>query len=212
MALCCNGGVCIPYTALLPLLALGLKWLLTQCVRAGLIPQDWLDRWGLQAYIDKQAAADGCCNTNSSSKDKKNSCCDDSSTKNGCAAAVGVSHLPEAKMPHIYDTNAWDALWQQNNNKIVIVKMTAAWCRPCKLIQPHYAKLATHYSNAAAQFCTLDVDECDDLAAQFNVAMMPTFLILQRSNAEVQVVDRYAGSDAGQLSNFVAQHLSSSSS
>jgi thiol-disulfide isomerase/thioredoxin len=44
MAVCCIGGVCIPYTALIPLLLYGLKWLLEKLVTSGLLPKSWHEK------------------------------------------------------------------------------------------------------------------------------------------------------------------------
>ena len=83
----------------------------------------------------------------------------------------------------------------------VVVKFTATWCRPCKAIQPTYALLASDYGTAA--FCSIDVDELDEVAASLQVAMMPTFCVFQGG----AVVERYAGSSEDQLRAFLAKHL-----
>eukprot|EP00970_Alexandrium_tamarense_P014108 scaffold3862_cov201-Alexandrium_tamarense.AAC.2 len=41
MSCLCIGGVCIPYTAVLPLLLIGLQWVATQLAKVGLLP-DWV--------------------------------------------------------------------------------------------------------------------------------------------------------------------------
>lgn len=213
MALCCIGGVCVPYSAFLPVLALCLKWILTKFVQAGIVPQTWLERAGLDKVIGNVSTtkSTSCCQENKT-------CCD--------AKTMDIASQPVAQMPHMQDADEWCALWKENSTRndnadattttttttTLVAKMTASWCRPCKEIQPHFGKLASHYSKTltSTKFCTVDVDGCDQVAAKFNVAMMPTFLVLRRtSNGVIEVVDRYAGSDAAQLTNFLAQHLQS---
>jgi hypothetical protein len=37
--LCCFGGVCVPYTAVVPILILALKWVATKLAQMGLLPK-----------------------------------------------------------------------------------------------------------------------------------------------------------------------------
>lgn len=39
MAVCCIGGVCVPYTALIPLLLYGIKWIVEKLMEYGLLPK-----------------------------------------------------------------------------------------------------------------------------------------------------------------------------
>ena len=188
MALCCIGGVCVPYTAVLPLVALALKWMLGQLVAAGLMPRAWLDKLGVSIPTTASTSTD----------------C--------CAAATTV--VVDDDMPHVTDAAAWEALWKNHSNQTVVVaKMTAQWCKPCQHIQPTFAQYAATYHDKDKDdnkkkhvtFCTVDVDGCDTVAAAYHVSMMPTFLILQGDDRVV--VDRYAGSHAGELTAFLAKHL-----
>lgn len=92
--------------------------------------------------------------------------------------------------------------WKQflASNQTVVAKFTATWCRPCKAIQPTYELLASDYESTA--FCTIDVDELDEVAASLQVAMMPTFCIFRAGT-----VERYAGSSEAQLRAFLADNL-----
>lgn len=62
MTLCCIGGVCVPYSAVLPLLALGLKWVVEKLVAAGLLPT-WLTKKlaRFTAVSTPPPVADGSC-------------------------------------------------------------------------------------------------------------------------------------------------------
>jgi hypothetical protein len=43
MSCLCIGGVCIPYSAILPLLLLGLQWIAAKLARVGCLP-DWVGK------------------------------------------------------------------------------------------------------------------------------------------------------------------------
>ena len=200
MSLCCIGGVCVPTSAVWAVLALCLRWILEKVVRAtGWVPPLWLQKLGVPAAA---VASGKCCNGTSS---HSSNC----TTKQPANVSVPDDTVKPADMPHITDEDDWKALLSSSSSSsehtLVVAKMTATWCKPCQQIQPTFGRLATQYAKSSAAFCTVDVDDCDEVAASFNVAMMPTFLIVNK--ADGNVVDRYAGSDAQQLSNFLAQHL-----
>ena len=50
-------------------------------------------------------------------------------------------------------------------------------CGPCKAIAPFYEQLSNKYPNAL--FLKVDVDECPETAAAYNVNSMPTFIFLR---------------------------------
>lgn len=61
-----------------------------------------------------------------------------------------------------------------------IVDFYATWCPPCKAIAPIYAQLAsTHSASGAFAFLKVNVDEQQELAQQFGIQAMPTFVLLK---------------------------------
>ena len=75
------------------------------------------------------------------------------------------------------------------------------WCKPCKTIAPKFSELSTLYQ---AHFCQVDVDDLDNIASKFRIAMMPTFIWLSGD----MEMGRMTGSNEGQLETLVAKHLS----
>lgn len=176
MALCCIGGVCIPYSALLPFLAYGFQWLLAKLVAYGILP-DWVhDR--LQGMMPSKKIT----------KRQSDSCC----TSETC------STVSDSDVSFVQSTEQWDALLQ--SPKPVVCKLTATWCQPCKKIQPLFESLAEKKDGV---FCIVDVDEMEELASEYKVAMLPTFLVLK---GQVEVA-RYSGSDENKLRKLIDENL-----
>lgn len=59
---------------------------------------------------------------------------------------------------------------------MVVVDFYATWCGPCKGIAPKFAKLAAKHENVL--FMKVDVDEAEEIVANFDVRLMPTFIFL----------------------------------
>ncbi|KAL6037375.1 hypothetical protein STEG23_003563 [Scotinomys teguina] len=58
-------------------------------------------------------------------------------------------------------------------DKLVVVDFSATWCGPCKMIKPFFHSLSEKYSSVV--FPEVDVDDCQDVAAECEVKCMPTF-------------------------------------
>jgi thioredoxin 1 len=57
---------------------------------------------------------------------------------------------------------------------VVLVDFTAAWCPPCRLIEPILEQLATEHDDLTIM--TVDVDESPAVAAAYGVMSMPTLM------------------------------------
>jgi thioredoxin 1 len=62
----------------------------------------------------------------------------------------------------------------------LIADFYATWCPPCKQIAPIYAKLSdTHTTAGGFVFVKINVDEQNEIAAQYGIQAMPTFLLFK---------------------------------
>lgn len=60
-----------------------------------------------------------------------------------------------------------------NSDKPVFVDFFATWCMPCKMVGTSVEKLAAEHPEI--KVCKLDIDENNELAAQYRVMSVPTF-------------------------------------
>jgi thioredoxin 1 len=220
MPLCCIGGVCIPYSAIIPLVIIGIQWVFQKLVNVGLIPES----------IGQQLNGFITINQNSNNKDEKESatCCKketsvSSSIRRGKQSKeqVGtqISNTHNLNIPSkdgiqiIESKEDWDnlVLSTTNNNDTnqqatIICKFTAQWCKPCKTIQPYFESLVSKITkndsskyNHNIKIVIVDVDVCDDIASMYNIITLPTFITIENG----RVVDSYTGSKEQHLLDFI---------
>ena len=66
------------------------------------------------------------------------------------------------------------------NNNYLVVDFYAEWCGPCKRIAPSIETLSKKYTNV--KFLKVDVDDEHNLAEQYKVKAMPTFLFFNKGH------------------------------
>lgn len=58
----------------------------------------------------------------------------------------------------------------------VIVDFYAVWCGPCKMIAPTIEELSEEGKKEGFAVYKINVDECPDIAEEFNVSSIPTIV------------------------------------
>ena len=85
----------------------------------------------------------------------------------------------------------------------VMVDFWAEWCRPCHMLAPTVAEIATEYAGKL-KVVKLNVDESMNTAGRFNIRGIPTLLIFKGG----QVADQIVGAvPKDQISKVVDQHV-----
>ncbi|VBB87329.1 Patrx3 thioredoxin encoded by the PaTrx3 gene [Podospora comata] len=85
------------------------------------------------------------------------------------------------QVKHISSHQEFDNLLA--SNKYVIADFHADWCGPCKLINPHFSKMASTFSIPGfLAFAKVNVDHVQSVAQKYSVAAMPTFLFFKEGN------------------------------
>ena len=64
----------------------------------------------------------------------------------------------------------------------VLVDFFAHWCGPCKAMEPVVKEVA-RATNGKARVVKVDIDKQQQIAQQFNVNAVPTFMIFKNGNA-----------------------------
>lgn len=85
---------------------------------------------------------------------------------------------------------------------LVVVDFWAVWCGPCKMMSPIVDELATELEGITVG--KVNVDENPDLARQFNILSIPTFIIFKSG----QVVEQFSGSmNKEMLRERIVKHI-----
>lgn len=74
---------------------------------------------------------------------------------------------------------------------IILVKFSATWCQPCKVLDPllDKVKAAMDAENLPMQIGKVDIEVSGDIAALYNIRNVPTCLIFKNG----EIVDRTTG-------------------
>mmetsp|Transcript_22617 Transcript_22617/g.55911 ORF Transcript_22617/g.55911 Transcript_22617/m.55911 type:complete len:193 (-) Transcript_22617:146-724(-) len=187
--LICLGGVCVPYTAVVPIIILGLKWI--------------LEKLGLGQYLPKflqdmlQVQGGAVASSSSSTTDK----C--------CSSETAVSKGGPSKVQPLESMEEYQDLLSNSGSKVkVVLKFTSTWCQPCKRVQPFFEQCSSQpqyqkkKDGSNVLFRTIDVDEFDEISNKYKVSMMPTFLVLQGD----KVLGTYSGSNEHELDVFLKEN------
>ena len=73
--------------------------------------------------------------------------------------------------------------------KPVVLDFFATWCGPCKVLSPRLDKMAGEFGNQI-KFVSVNIDQAQALATQFNVQGIPTLLFFGKDG---KVVDASVG-------------------
>jgi thioredoxin 1 len=70
----------------------------------------------------------------------------------------------------------------------VLIDFWAEWCGPCRAVNPTVAAIAQE-NQGRLKVCKINVDQSPELAQQFGVMSIPTFVVFQGGKA----VDQWSG-------------------
>ncbi len=82
----------------------------------------------------------------------------------------------------------------KGGNLPLVVDFWATWCGPCRMVGPIISELAEKYDGKIV-VGKCDVEECDDLAAEYGIRNIPTILFFKNG----EVVDKLVGAVSKQM-------------
>ena len=89
-----------------------------------------------------------------------------------------------------------------DSDKPVLVDFFATWCGPCKMMSPIVNQLAEDRTDIKVG--KLDIDECLNIAQQYRVMSVPTFLVFKNGQVAGKVVGAVSRTE---LENTISQAL-----
>ena len=72
----------------------------------------------------------------------------------------------------------------------VLVDFWAPWCGPCRIVGPVLEKLSNEYSGKL-KFAKLNVDDNQEIAAQFDVRGIPCMIIFKNGSELDRIIGAY---------------------
>ncbi len=69
----------------------------------------------------------------------------------------------------------------------VLVDFWAEWCGPCKMMNPIVEEIANDFKGQL-KVAKVNVDDSQDLAAQFNIMSIPTLLLFKEGKPVEQII------------------------
>ena len=88
----------------------------------------------------------------------------------------------------------------ETENRLIVLDCYAEWCGPCKRIAPEISNLETKYptdlnGNGGVLVLKADIDECDDIAAKYNIKQLPTILYFKHG----RLIDKFIGANMEEI-------------
>lgn len=127
------------------------------------------------------------------------------------------SRQKSSELPHITDDSSIKLIHEitsrdefdrlvndvDNVNLLIVCDFYAMWCLPCLQIAPTLSKWAANDYQTNAIFVKINVDEHEDLANQFSIRVLPTFVLLKQGKE----ITRLIGADSTNLKKLLDQHI-----
>ncbi|XP_074369653.1 thioredoxin H2-like [Apium graveolens] len=89
----------------------------------------------------------------------------------------------------------------KETTKLMVIHFTAAWCGPCRTMDPVLRDFAATYADV--EFIKIDVDELEDVAREYAVQALPAFILIKKGKA----VDKVVGAEKIALQKKIEKYM-----
>jgi len=94
---------------------------------------------------------------------------------------------------------------EKNKDMLIVAYFTASWCGPCKTVSPVVERIGTEKDSVMV--LKVDVDENEEVASEYNIDCMPTFLFYK--NQSLKEIHRFSGGNLNMLVQNINNYLES---
>ncbi|KAF5179972.1 Thioredoxin h2 [Thalictrum thalictroides] len=88
----------------------------------------------------------------------------------------------------------------KDKSSLIVIDFSATWCGPCRMIEPIFAEMSNKFNDVV--FIKIDVDELADVAKEYDVQAMPTFVLLKNGKQ----IDKVLGAKKAELLRKIESH------
>ncbi|KAM4710227.1 thioredoxin-like [Discoglossus pictus] len=67
-----------------------------------------------------------------------------------------------------------------NEGSLIVLMFKVSWCPSCKAMGPVFDELCKKHSDVL--FCLIDIEEAQDVRAEFGIQRVPTFIFYKHGN------------------------------
>ncbi|RHZ72249.1 hypothetical protein Glove_243g41 [Diversispora epigaea] len=96
-------------------------------------------------------------------------------------------------------------LTEEHKKTVIVLDFWAEWAQPCKQMNDVFAELAKKHTTL--KFIKIEAEKFADLSESFNIAAVPTFIVLKNG----KIADRIDGANAPELTSIVEKHAKATS-
>ncbi|XVE83826.1 hypothetical protein DITRI_Ditri16bG0118600 [Diplodiscus trichospermus] len=117
-------------------------------------------------------------------------------------ASEGSSSSESSRVLTFHSSPRWQLHFNsvKETPKLMVIDFSASWCGPCKFMEPVLNDMAARFTEV--DFVKIDVDELPDVAQEYGVQAMPTFVLVKKGKE----VDRVVGAQKNDLEKKVVKH------
>lgn len=113
-----------------------------------------------------------------------------------------LSEVEHSELHRIHDRAEFDVHLTYAKDTLLVVDFHAIWCGACHKVKPDLEKMAARLKKEHVVFLKIDVDEVEDVADEFEIKSLPTFVLI-RNRAKV---DEVKGAHIEQLKQLIETH------